>query len=66
VRNADMHVATVLLAIAGDPNAEAARALRDFLTSWPAQAALAALYVGLAALAFTRVEIGRASCRGRV
>ena len=50
-----MQVATALLAIAGDPNAEAARALRDFLTSWPAQAALAALYVGLAVLAFTRV-----------
>jgi membrane protein implicated in regulation of membrane protease activity len=50
-----MQVATVLLAVAGDPNAEAARALRDFLTSWPAQAALAALYVGLAVLAFTRV-----------
>ena len=30
-----MQVATVLLAVAGDPNAEAARALRDFLTSWP-------------------------------
>jgi len=50
-----MQVATVLLAVAGDPNAEAARALRDFLMSWPAQAALAALYVGLAVLAFTRV-----------
>jgi len=51
-----VHVATVLLAIAGDANAEAARHLRDLLTSWPAQAALAALYVGLAALAFTRVS----------
>ena len=54
-----MHVAAVLLAIVGDANteadAEAARALRDFLTAWPAQAALAALYVGLAVLAFTRV-----------
>ena len=50
-----MHMAQVLLAIAADANAEAARALRDFLTSWPAQAALAGLYVGLAVLAFTRV-----------
>jgi len=50
-----VHVVTVLLAIAGDANAEAARHLRDLLTSWPAQAAVAALYVGLAALAFTRV-----------
>jgi len=50
-----MHVATALLTIAADANAEAARHLRDLLTSWPAQAALAALYVGLAALAFTRV-----------
>jgi membrane protein implicated in regulation of membrane protease activity len=50
-----MHVATTLLTIAADANAEAARHLRDLLTSWPAQAALAALYVGLAVLAFTRV-----------
>jgi len=54
-----MHVAAVLLAIVGDANtqanAEAARALRDFLLSWPAQAALAALYAGLAVLAYTRV-----------
>jgi len=50
-----MHVAATLLAIAGDANAEAARHLRDLLTSWPAQAALAALYAGLAAFAFTRV-----------
>jgi uncharacterized membrane protein YgcG len=50
-----MHAVTVLLAIAGDANAEAAQHLRDFLTSWPAQAALAALYVGLAGLAYTRV-----------
>ena len=54
-----MHVLTLLLAIVGDANteanAEAARALRDFLTSWPAQAALAALYLGLAVLAFSRV-----------
>jgi hypothetical protein len=48
-------VVTVLMAIAEDPSAEAARALRDFLTSWPAQAAFAALYVGLAGLAYTRV-----------
>lgn len=50
-----MHLAAVLLAIAGDANAEAARNLRDLLTSWPAQVALAALYVGLAVLVFTRV-----------
>jgi membrane protein implicated in regulation of membrane protease activity len=50
-----MHAAAVLLAIAGDANAEAARHLRDLLMSWPAQAAFAALYAGLAALAFTRV-----------
>ena len=54
-----MHVVAVLLAMVGDANteadAEAARALRDFLASWPAQAALAALYVGLAVLAFARV-----------
>jgi len=45
-----MHKATVLLAIAGDSNAGAAQHLRDLLTSWPAQVAFAALYVGLAAL----------------
>ena len=45
-----MRMATVLLAIAGDSNAEAAQHLRDLLTSWPAQVAFAALYVGLAAL----------------
>ena len=50
-----MHVAALLLALSEDPNAEAARAFRDFLTSWPVQAALAALYVGLAVLVFTRV-----------
>ena len=50
-----MHVATALFAIAGDANAEAARALRDLLTSWPAQAAFTALYVGLAVLAYSRV-----------
>ena len=54
-----MHVAAVLLAIVGDAdteaNAEAARRLRDFLASWPAQAVVAALYVGLAVLVFTRV-----------
>ena len=50
-----MHAATTLLTIAADANAEAARHLRDLLTSWPAEAALAALYVGLAVLAFTRV-----------
>lgn len=50
-----MHVAAALVAIAGDANAQAAQALRDFLTAWPAQAALAALYAGLAVLAFTRV-----------
>jgi len=59
-----VHVAAALFAIAGDANAEAARALRGFLTSWPAQAALAALYAGLAALAFTRVA--RAWDDGRV
>jgi len=50
-----MHEVICLLAIAADADAEAARALRDFLSAWPAQAALAALYVGLAVLAFTRV-----------
>ena len=50
-----MQTAAALFAIAGDANAEAARHLRDLLTSWPAQAALAALYTGLAVLAFTRV-----------
>ena len=50
-----MHMVTVLFAIAGDANAEAAQHLRDLLMSWPAQAALAALYAGLAVLAFTRV-----------
>ncbi|MCX6373991.1 MAG: hypothetical protein NTX16_13110 [Actinobacteria bacterium] len=50
-----MNVGTTLLTIAADANAEAARHLLDLLTSWPAQAALAALYVGLAVLAFTRV-----------
>jgi len=38
-----------------DPNAEAARWLRDVMTSWPAQALIVVLYVGLAVLAFTRV-----------
>jgi membrane protein implicated in regulation of membrane protease activity len=71
-----MHMATVLLAIVGDANteanAEAARALRDFLISWPAQAALAALYVGLAVLVFARVTRdwddgpARRYCRGAV
>ncbi len=55
-----MHVVATLLTIAADANAEAnaeaaRRGSRDLLTSWPAQAALAALYVGLAVLAFTRV-----------
>lgn len=50
-----MHAAAVLFAVAGDANAEAARGLRDLLTSWPVQAVFAALYVGLAVLAYTRV-----------
>jgi membrane protein implicated in regulation of membrane protease activity len=50
-----MHPITVLLAVAEDPNAEAAQRFRDFLASWPAQAVFAALYVGLAILVFTRV-----------
>jgi|GEM_PF-872649 len=54
-----MHAVAVLLAIVGDAdteaNAEAARRLGDFLASWPAQAAVAALYIGLAVLVFTRV-----------
>ena len=50
-----MHPITVLLAVAEDPNAEAAQRFRDFLASWPAQAVFAALYVGLAVLVFTRV-----------
>jgi membrane protein implicated in regulation of membrane protease activity len=41
--------------LAGDANSEAARWLRDFVTSWPVQAIVLALYVGLAVLAFTRV-----------
>jgi membrane protein implicated in regulation of membrane protease activity len=50
-----MNVLKALFAVAGDANAEAARALRDLLTSWPAQAVFAALYVGLAVLAYSRV-----------
>ena len=38
-----------------DQNAEAARWLRDVMTSWPMQALIIALYVGIAVLAFTRV-----------
>ena len=41
--------------LAGDENAQAARWLRDLLTSWPAQAVFLAFYAGLAVLAFTRV-----------
>ncbi|MEI6725576.1 MAG: hypothetical protein WCN81_05075 [Actinomycetes bacterium] len=41
--------------LAGDENAQAARWLRDLLTSWPAQALFLAFYAGLAVLAFTRV-----------
>ena len=50
-----MHAVAILFAVAADANAEAARALRDFLTSWPVQAAVAALYARLAVLVFTRV-----------
>ena len=39
----------------GDENAQAARWLRDVMTSWPAQAIFLALYAGIAVLAFTRV-----------
>jgi small-conductance mechanosensitive channel len=48
-------VVTLIRWAAVDPNAEAARWLRDVMTSWPAQAVIVALYVGLAVLAFTRV-----------
>jgi membrane protein implicated in regulation of membrane protease activity len=41
--------------IVNDENAQAARWLRDLLTSWPAQALFLAFYAGLAVLAFTRV-----------
>lgn len=42
--------------LADESSAEAARWLRDVLTSWPAQAVLVALYLGLALLAFSRVS----------
>jgi membrane protein implicated in regulation of membrane protease activity len=41
--------------LAGDENAQAARWIRDVMTSWPAQGMILALYAGLAILAFTRV-----------
>jgi membrane protein implicated in regulation of membrane protease activity len=41
--------------LVNDENAQAARWLRDLLTSWPAQALFLAFYAGLAVLAFTRV-----------
>ena len=41
--------------LTSDENAQAARWMRDVLTSWPAQAIFLAFYVGLAILAFTRV-----------
>jgi membrane protein implicated in regulation of membrane protease activity len=50
-----MYLFVTLLAVAEDPNAEAAQRFRDFLMSWPAQAMFAALYIGLAILVFTRV-----------
>ena len=50
-----MRTAAFALTLAADANAEAAQALREFLTSWPVQAALAALYLGLAVLVFARV-----------
>ena len=48
-------MAVLMRVIAADASAEAARALRDFLMSSPVQAALAALYLGLAALVLARV-----------
>ena len=47
---------TLLGLLADDSNAQAARWLRDLLTSWPAQAVFVALYLGLAVLAFSRVS----------
>ncbi len=41
--------------LTSDENAQAARWLRDLLTSWPAQAIFLAFYAGIAILAFTRV-----------
>jgi membrane protein implicated in regulation of membrane protease activity len=41
--------------LASNENAQAARWLRDLMTSWPAQVIFLAFYAGLAILAFTRV-----------
>ena len=46
---------TISHLFADNTNAEAARWLRDVMTSWPAQALMVALYLGLAVLVFTRV-----------